>query len=95
MSKVEGESVDPPPLKCWCNYFFFEASRDKRALNRRTLLQANKVFSLLKCLIQFRIINCESGVSKRQIDQPLCLRVVFPSNIESVSASPLDFLCFP
>ena len=31
MSKVEGGGVrltaPPPPLKCSCNYFFFEASR--------------------------------------------------------------------
>ena len=30
-------------------------------------------------------------MGKRQIDQLLCLRVVFPNNIHPVSASPLDF----
>ena len=29
MSKVEGGSDWPPPLKASCNYFFFEATRVK------------------------------------------------------------------
>ena len=28
MSKVAGGPIDLPPLKCSCNYFFFEAARD-------------------------------------------------------------------
>ena len=37
------------------------------------------------------IRNCQSGVRKRQNDQQLCVRVVFPNNIQPVSASPFDF----
>ena len=42
----------------------------------------------IKCLIQFMIRNCKSGVSERQIDQPLCLGVLFPNSIQPVCDSP-------
>ena len=39
MLKVEGGGgpIDPPPLKASCNYFFFEASRDKSILKKLSI----------------------------------------------------------